>query len=1597
MTLIRKIRLLREDAPLQEFRRALPGNGWVELAGPEEPVDFLVTLSDDGSAYAVMEPDGDPVPRLRPPLKIGDPGAATLLVQRLVHLARYRATQELQNDDPGSPLHGGLVVELLGVQDDFDPVDKPDPRPFPPGPVPTLEPGQWTFLRIRNQASVPLLVSAFDLAPDWGITRFIPADGSSFKDLEPGEELVLPLRASLPEGYADATDILKVFATLRPVDLSVLELPPLDTPWSSLGAGRDLGGRGDDPLSRLLLAAAGDRQTRSLTVPASIPSQEWVTAQVDVRVRRAEDLASEQVYLLNETADRLFREREYERALATSDQASALARQHLGEKHPYLAQGLNLRAAVHLARGDEAAAELLLQQALNILRVADGARPQLATTLSLLSDLHVARGDEAAAEPLLQEALSAQRAALGDKHPGFAGTLSRLGSVRVALGDYEMAEPLLQQALDIQRAALGEAHPDVAVILSRLAEVWVERGDDGEAEPLLQQALDIQRAALGEAHPDVAVTLSRLADLRVERGGDPAEAESLVRRALEIREAALGGDHLLTARCLHRLGVLRTALGDRAGAEPLFSRAVQVLQLRLGEDHPEVAVALLNLAWLYATTDRAAQVLPLLDRVAAAHDGTTELALATGSRRRRLGCLRSLETIFEAFLSLVYGHLADSAAATRAALDRVLRFKGTAAEILAASPEAVLGGRYPALRSQLQELAGVRRRIAQKRLAGPGPEGGKAHWRVLQAWEADRQRLEAELLRQIPALGLARRLRTAGRDAVARALPSGSALVEFVDFRVSDFTAPGLPPGPRALARYLAFVLPAGSPEDVRMIDLGETAAIDRLASGLGTVLGRPGPPPRKAGRADSAAALRSTVFDPLRAALGGRRYLVLAPDGELSRVPFAALPTEEGGYLIDDYHFSYLHVGRDALRGGTESPGPPAESLVIADPDFDLQSDGAPPGSPGGTDARRPPLEWRDDRLSFGRFRATRGEAEKIAAMLGVSPWLGNRALEGGVKASRSPRILHLATQSYALPDPPPDRPATAWAAILLAEPGWGPAQGRGRRADNPMHRAGVALAGANSRLRGGTLPPEAEDGLLTAEEVSGLDLLATELVMLSAYATVSGEPNHQGLAGLQRAFLVAGARRLVMNLLPVNDRFTTDFMVEFYGRLLDKKPPAQALRETQLAVRGRAPTPRDWGAFVCLGDLSPLPALPTAFTPAISPYSVGLPAKGEIFFGRQDILKKVQDNLASSAGKNILVLRGQRRSGKTSVLYRLRDTLAVESRGAYLPAVVDVQGMRGIKSEGEFFWKLAHEMARDLKRHGLQVAEPPRSEYSAAPTSVFEVDFLEPLNDNLGSRRVLLMLDEFDKIKDLIDEGRVGQQVLEFLRHLMQHTPVLFLIAGTYKLREFTGGYWSVFFNLAVPIDIGALHESDARGLINEPVRLGLYDIDSSAVSEIIRVAGCHPYFTQLVCHELVAVRNRYKLPVVFPTYVAEAVEATLGTGDENIGFPWTEPDCSANERLVLAVLAREAGLPGQDGSAPLALVQSRLDEAGVSVAVGPAVKRLQDRDVLRQADDRLAFAVPLVRLWIARKHYDSAAAAQKYNAEQQAAATAGGTPHA
>jgi CHAT domain-containing protein len=229
-------------------------------------------------------------------------------------------------------------------------------------------------------------------------------------------------------------------------------------------------------------------------------------------------------------------------------------------------------------------------------------------------------------------------------------------------------------------------------------------------------------------------------------------------------------------------------------------------------------------------------------------------------------------------------------------------------------------------------------------------------------------------------------------------------------------------------------------------------------------------------------------------------------------------------------------------------------------------------------------PVPSKTHFLYFTRLSGTEAEGHAVAEILGVSPFVSHLALEGILRQCSSPAVLHIATHGFFLPDQGSD-------PSLVSGFGTSPEQASSIQTENPLLRSGLALAGANTWLAGAALPSEAGDGLLTAEDVSAMDLTNTQLVVLSACETGVGKIEAgEGVLGLRRSFKLAGARSLVMSLWKVPDAQTAHLMKEFYRHVKSGVGCAQALRRAQLTLKCRHSIPYFWGAFVCEGNPGPI-----------------------------------------------------------------------------------------------------------------------------------------------------------------------------------------------------------------------------------------------------------------------------------------------------------------------------------------------------------------------------------------------------------------------
>jgi CHAT domain-containing protein/tetratricopeptide (TPR) repeat protein len=923
----------------------------------------------------------------------------------------------------------------------------------------------------------------------------------------------------------------------------------------------------------------------------------------------------------------------------------------LRDNHPVTAHGLNNLGTLVQEMGDLTGARPYLEQALEIRRQMLGnEHPVTITSINNLGVLLQEMGDLAGAWPYLEEALEIRRRVLGNEHPDTAGSLSGLGSLLDDMGDLGAARAYYEHALQIRRRVQGNEHPDTAGSLNNLGYLLQKMADLAGARPYLEEALEVRRRVRGNEHPDTAGSLNNLGYLLHEMG-NLSGARLCYEQALVIRRRVLGTNHPQTATTLNNLGGLLRIMGDLAAARMSYEEALAICRHILGNEHPDTAGSLHNLGELEVAGGRIDAAVALMHQASTTDDSMIGQVFSIGADQQRLLFLRQLRGYQDQFLSLICRHLSGSSEAVRTALDLVLRRKALGAEALAVQRDVILGGRYAHLQQGFNQLKQLRQKIAQKMLAGPAPgETLAAHEQTLHEWRQEQQQRETALARQIPEMNLEQQRQKVDHRAVALSLPEGVALIEFIRFDVWDFHALARKvsddkwelPHHWQPARYLAFVLPAREPEQVQMIDLGDADPIDQMIAdfraGITTpprmrpIRGQrpyreedesPGEPPPPAPPAvhPIGAELRQRVFDPLRSALGEHRHLWLSPDGDLTRLPFEVLPEgAEGTLLLDRYRISYLATGRDVVRCGQPTTRQPSPALVAADPDFDLGSCPAHLRSPSASPTPPPvakPGFWswlfrrqrskpvakvRDIPASaaphhharrsrdiervlppVGRLEGTRTEGERIAALLGVKPVL-DRVLDEPLKALRSPRILHLATHGFFLQDQPHD-PQTGRGLDRLADANW----------ENPLLRSGLLLAGFNTWRNGGEPPLEAEDGMLTAEDVTGMDLLNTELVVLSACKTGLGQVHvGEGVFGLRRAFAVAGARTLVMSLWNVPDEQTQELMVDFYQRILGLKGRpegrAEALRQAQQAVRARHPDPYYWGAFICQGDPGPL-----------------------------------------------------------------------------------------------------------------------------------------------------------------------------------------------------------------------------------------------------------------------------------------------------------------------------------------------------------------------------------------------------------------------
>ena len=860
--------------------------------------------------------------------------------------------------------------------------------------------------------------------------------------------------------------------------------------------------------------------------------------------------------------------------------------------------------------------------------------PVVARTLNALGQVHRSLGNLDTARRMLERSIEIHEQRLGPEAPQTLVGISDLALLLAQKGQGEEARRRLQHVLDVRVRVLGARAEPTLRAMNNLADLLRKLDRHAEAEALVRQALQYREESGERTDPETMRMVGNLAIILTESGRS-TEALRLYERVFRANSETFGADHPNAIRDRLNLARVYTELGDFARARRFYEEALDSSTRQLGAENPITARALINLAMLLADEGDFARSLDLATRSVATSEGQLERLIWSLPEAERLSFAAKLRQRLQVYLGIA--RVSDTPEATRAAYEMLLRWKGRVSRSLLQSRDALDQQWSPEIASIVTKLESVQSRLSTELYAKQTGDLA-ARRTLLDSLREERARLERELARRTATETEATAFDV---DEVRAALPEDAAII---DFFVHDSYRPGRTLGSDGRgergelteARLSAWVLTKAT-GSLRWLDLGPAEAMQSAVTKLLAELverHRAVAPVDEGQETPLEAAnreLRDLLWKPLADAVGDAELVLVSPDTFLGTLPFEILQAESGEYLLEKHAFVYLQdiVSLERIVQTEPSDEKRPRLLAIGGVDYRKRAGLAKAGTndqqargdadePAANEAAAEETAAADrtaaaDPASDADEPATRGSFRRVWTPLSATRLeataivdIHDEAFEPDAKSLILTRrdateerlkdvlprydVVHLATHGFFQPQGLP----SMWEEVReggdLRAPRMRDAEAR-LTGMLPGLLSGLVLAGANRPA-----PPGRDDGLLTAEELSWLNLSGVDLVVLSACETGLGsQRGGEGMLGLRRALRQAGARTVISSLWSVDDEATSELMQGLYYLLwLEGTDLLEAFREARLEMLQQARMesgssfgdPARWGAFVLDGD---------------------------------------------------------------------------------------------------------------------------------------------------------------------------------------------------------------------------------------------------------------------------------------------------------------------------------------------------------------------------------------------------------------------------
>ncbi|HEX4875643.1 MAG TPA: CHAT domain-containing tetratricopeptide repeat protein, partial [Chitinophagaceae bacterium] len=793
--------------------------------------------------------------------------------------------------------------------------------------------------------------------------------------------------------------------------------------------------------------------------------------------------------------------------------------------------------------------------------------PDYVTELNNLAGLYQSLGQYAKAEPLYIEARDIRKNVLGEKHPRYAMSLNNLGTLYQEMGQYEKAEQLYSAAGNTWKTELGTNHPDYALNLTNLASLYEATENYSKAESLYLQAADIRKKVLGDNHFDYAMTLNNLASLYASQK-QYDKSRQLLLQASAIWKKTVGEKHSIYSTSLNNLAaVYRKSKSNYPEAEKLYQQAIDIRKNTLGAEHPFTAESQADLALLYLQMGQYKKAEPLLVQSNTTLQKNLAAAFTILSEEEKANFLSYNLSSMDINNSLLFNNPASGKTFAASSLGLLLGYKSMSLAATRSMLESVLNSNDTTLKRMLQ--AWITDKKTLSRQYSLPPEYRSANLKTV---EAETESLEKEITRRSASFKDQQGSLLVTMKDIQKNLDIDEAAIEFLNFKLYR-------QGKTDSIIYAAYIIrkndsipvfvPLCEKQQLRKLfdSAGQSATtmVSSFYRGLEI----------KASAATLGKSLYKIVWQPLEPYLNGIKKIAYSPAGKLYSVAFHALQADSG-LLMDKYKMQqYTSTRQIAFRNSQKGNIAPGEMVLFGDAEFSMDSVQLTRLRKGNNLATvSAPSVFRNENL-WQALPGTGTEINKIRQLfeqnkIKVRVYTKTSASEENLKLLNNSAVkeIHIATHGFFLPDKNEKEEKESGNTY--------------KRTEDPLMRSGLVLSGGNYVWSGNTPINGVEDGIVTAYEISQLNLMNTELIVLSACETALGDvKGSEGVFGLQRAFKMAGIKKMIVSLWQVPDKETAELMTAFYNYWLKGKNVNDAFYQAQADMRKKY-APFYWAAFV-------------------------------------------------------------------------------------------------------------------------------------------------------------------------------------------------------------------------------------------------------------------------------------------------------------------------------------------------------------------------------------------------------------------------------